>query len=156
MLNNRTIPIRSGLLCLAVGARFSPRWLSSRSSLARRRCRHRLPTAAATKGVAQGAARRPGGVPTGQAASGAPAEEPPTEAERAIDEAIRKIAKLQSVAAKLEQDVDMLNQKFKITGRYLKAPNIATSTCCSRSPRGCPIRAGSFLQVCDGETLWEC
>jgi outer membrane lipoprotein-sorting protein len=94
--------------------------------------------------------------PVGAAAGpGSPApEEPPTEAERAIDAAIAKIAKLESVAANVEQEVDMLNQKFKITGRYLKAPNIRIYNLLKISD-GLPDSGGTFLQVCDGELLWE-
>ena len=95
-----------------------------------------------------GTAAGPGGIPT------APAEAPPTEAERTIDESIRKISKLQSVAAELEQDVEMLNQKFKITGRYLKAPNTRIYVLLTISG-GLADTTGRFLQVCDGETLWE-
>ena len=112
-----------------------------RSRLSRRQGRRRL--ASACRGG------RPAGIP--QLA----AEEPPTEAERAIDEAIRKIAKLQSVAAKIEQDVEMLNQKFKITGDYMKAPEYARLPAAQDRRRAFPIPSGQFLQVCDGETLWE-
>jgi outer membrane lipoprotein-sorting protein len=81
-------------------------------------------------------------------------EEPPTEAERAIDLAILKIAKLQSVSAKVEQDVEMLNQKFKITGVYMKAPNTRVYSLLELAD-GLPDSKGKFLQVCDGETLWD-
>ena len=117
------------------------------------------------------AGRRPGGtasLPQGTGAAGEPgsprvpcrsvpptekAEEPPTEAERVIDVAIKKLAKLQSVAADSEQDVEMLNQKFTIKGRYLKAPK--TRIYLSSPSRGLPTRRGTILQVCDGETLWD-
>ena len=80
-----------------------------------------------------------------KAADTAATEEPPTEAERAIDLAIEKITKLRSVAAKLEQDVEMLNQKFKITGESQEGTQQPTLRCCSISPAGLPIRAaGSF------------
>jgi outer membrane lipoprotein-sorting protein len=82
-----------------------------------------------------------------------PAEEPPTEAERFIDEAIKTIAKLQSVSATVEQDVEMLAQKFKITGRYLKAQNWRVYLLLVIN--GLPDSSGRSLQVCDGETLWE-
>jgi hypothetical protein len=78
-----------------------------------------------------------GGVPSPEAA--AKAEEPPTPAERLIDEAAAKIAKLRSVSATLLETVDMLNQQIKIKGTYLKAPDTN----------------GTTLQVCDGETLWD-
>ncbi len=84
----------------------------------------------------------------------APVEEPPTEAERAIDLAIRKISKLESVSAIVDQDVEMLNQKFKITGEYKKAPGTRIYSLLKISS-GLPDSNGQFLQVCDGETLWE-
>jgi outer membrane lipoprotein-sorting protein len=106
--------------------------------------------AGASDAARGGPATGPGSVPT------APAEAPPTEAERAIDEAIGKISKLQSVAAELEQDVEMLNQKFKITGRYLRAPQTRVYVLLIvSSSSGLPDTTGRFLQVCDGETLWE-
>src|SRR4051794_14568933 len=54
------------------------------------------------------------------AVAAAPAE-PPTEAELTLDAAAKKLAALKSVSADLTEKVDMLEQKFEITGRYLKA-----------------------------------
>jgi outer membrane lipoprotein-sorting protein len=82
-----------------------------------------------------------------------PAQEPPTEAERLIDEAIKKIAGLKSVSADLVQTVDMLKQKFEIRGRYLKAPS--SRVYLKLSVSGLPDSAGTIVQVCDGETLWD-
>jgi outer membrane lipoprotein-sorting protein len=186
MLYNRTIPICSGLLCLAAAAIFVT--LSfSRSATAQvpaekedpallalaycsQQTDEQVPNqpagpvpgqvpaqpadstvgnaAGASEAARGGPAAGPGGIPT------APAEEPPTEAELAIDEAIRKISKLQSVAAELEQDVEMLNQKFRINGRYLRAPNTRLYVLLTVAG-GLPDTTGRFLQVCDGETLWE-
>jgi hypothetical protein len=70
-----------------------------------------------------------------------------------VDEAIKKIAKLEYVSADLEQDVDMLAQKFKITGRYLVAPKARVYLLLIIT--GLPDSGGRSLQVCDGETLWE-
>jgi hypothetical protein len=81
------------------------------------------------------------------------ADEPPTDAERTIDAAIAAIANLQSVAADLEQDVEMLHLKFKLVGRYLKAPK--TRVYLRLTMSGIADTTGQFLQVCDGETLWE-
>jgi outer membrane lipoprotein-sorting protein len=139
MLNNRTIPIRSGLLCLAMAGGLVG-WSVSRLAA------EQVPTQPADS--TDGKAAAPAGAP------GAPAEEPPTEAERAIDVAISKIAKLQSVKAKVEQSVEMLNQKFRITGDYMKAPNIRIYNLLKMGD-GLPDSDGQFLQVCDGETLWE-
>jgi outer membrane lipoprotein-sorting protein len=92
-----------------------------------------------------------GGVPSPEAA--AKAEEPPTPAERLIDEAAAKIAKLRSVSATLLETVDMLNQQIKIKGTYLKAPENRIYLLVAVS--GPPDTNGTTLQVCDGETLWD-
>jgi outer membrane lipoprotein-sorting protein len=186
MLYNRTIPICSGLLCLAAAAIFVtlsfsrpataqvPTETEDQALLAWDYCSQpsdeQVPSqpsdpvagqvpaqpgdsaagkaASASDAARGGPAAGPSGIPA------APAEAPPTEAERAIDVAIGKISKLQSVAAELEQDVEMLNQKFKITGRYLRAPNTRLYVLLTVST-GLPDTTGRFLQVCDGETLWE-
>jgi outer membrane lipoprotein-sorting protein len=82
-----------------------------------------------------------------------PAQEPPTEAERLIDQAIKKIAALKSVSADLVQSIVMLKQKFDIKGRFLKAPNSRTYLRLTVS--GLPDSDGTMLQICDGETLWD-
>jgi outer membrane lipoprotein-sorting protein len=90
------------------------------------------------------------------AAPGAPAEpatEPPTEAERLIDLAIKKIAGLNAVAADLVQNVEMLKQKFAIKGRYLKAT--PSRIYLRLDITGLPDSSGRMLQICDGETLWD-
>jgi hypothetical protein len=139
MLNNRTISIRAGLLCLAICG-VAGFWTVSRSAA------QQVPSQ--TPGATGGSP-----VAAGAGAPAAPAEEPPTEAEREIDLAILKIAKLQSVSATIEQDVEMLNQKFKLTGDYKKAPNHRIYSSIKIS-EGLPDSSGTFLQVCDGETLW--
>jgi outer membrane lipoprotein-sorting protein len=95
----------------------------------------------------------PGSVPSADAATKEKAEEPPTPAERVIDEAIAKIAKLESVAADLVQDVKMLKEHVTIKGRYLKAPNYRVYLRLTVS--GPPDTGGTTLQICDGETLWD-
>ena len=108
MLNNRTLSIRSGLLCLAVGGVCAFRRLlaagSSGADADSRRGRRAL-------------AR--GGHSCSEHAGGAlsqPAAGAPTEAEREIDLAITQDRQAPVGQAKIEQDVEMLNQKFKITG----------------------------------------
>jgi hypothetical protein len=89
--------------------------------------------------------------------------EPATEAEVIIDTAIKKITELQSVAADLQEDVEMLGQKFSIKGRFLKAPNrrvyfrmsLPRLDDSSSATAGLPDSGGTTLQVCDGETLWD-
>jgi len=82
-----------------------------------------------------------------------PLQEPPTEAERIIDEAIKKLAAIKSVTADVVQNVQMLKQKFDIKGRYLKAPTSRIYLKLSIS--GLPDSSGTMLQVCDGEILWD-
>jgi outer membrane lipoprotein-sorting protein len=186
MLHNRTIPICSGLLCLAAAAIFVtlsfsrpataqvPAETEDPALLAWDYCsqqtEEQVPSQPASSGAGQvpaqpadSSAGKAAGAPEparGDTVAGpggapaAPVEAPPTEAEKAIDEAIRKITKLQSVSAELEQDVEMLNQKFHITGRYLRAPNTRLYVLLTISA-GLPDTTGRFLQVCDGETLWE-
>jgi len=84
----------------------------------------------------------------------APAKrEPPTEAEKALDEAIRKVASLKSVSADITQTVDMLGQQFELRGRYLKAPEYRMYL--KLSVFGLNNTSGEILQVCDGKTLWD-
>jgi outer membrane lipoprotein-sorting protein len=82
-----------------------------------------------------------------------PTEEPPTEAERVIDLAIKKLTALKSVSAELLEKVEMLNQKFTIKGRYLRAEG--TRVYLSLTVQGLADSEGTTLQVCDGETLWD-
>jgi outer membrane lipoprotein-sorting protein len=80
-------------------------------------------------------------------------EEPPTEAERTIDAAIKKLAKIESVTAKLVQAVEMLNQKFTVSGEFRRAPNSRVRL--QLTVVGLADSSGTTLQVCDGETLWD-
>ncbi len=81
------------------------------------------------------------------------AEEPPTPAERLIDEATAKLAKLQSVVAKVVETVEMLNEHLTIRGDYRMAPNHRVYLRLTVS--GLPETGGTTLQICDGETLWD-
>jgi outer membrane lipoprotein-sorting protein len=82
-----------------------------------------------------------------------PAAEPATEAEKKIDDAIKQLAAIKSVSADFVQSVDMLKQKFDITGRYLKAPT--SRIYLKLTINGLPDSSGTLLQICDGETLWD-
>jgi outer membrane lipoprotein-sorting protein len=92
------------------------------------------------------------GQPAGSAADQKP-EQSTTSAERLIDEAINQMARLDSVAADLDQTVEMLNQRFTIKGRYLKAPNWRVYF--QLTVAGTDESNFTSLQVCDGETLWD-
>lgn len=95
----------------------------------------------------------PGGGPSPGTPSAKKPEEPPTEAERFIDLAIKKIAVVKSVSADIRQEVKMLNQDFKIQGRYLRAPG--TKFRMDLNVVDLPDTQAKMLQVCDGEILWE-
>jgi len=70
-----------------------------------------------------------------------------------IDTAISKLRELKSVACDVEQNVEMLGQKFSLKGRYMKAP---TNRIYLRlTVDGLAESGGTYLQLCDGETLWE-
>ncbi|WP_165230848.1 LolA family protein [Aquisphaera insulae] len=82
-----------------------------------------------------------------------PASEPPTDAERVIDSAIKRLAGIKSVTATMVQNVDMLKQKFAVKGEYRKAPS--SRIYLRLTIDGLADSTGTQLQVCDGETLWE-
>ena len=109
-------------------------------------------------------AQAPGGpsqVPPSQSPAATPSaaapadkpEEPPTEAELTIDEAIKKVAAVKAVSADLVQDVKMLGQTFQIKGRYAKAP--AARIYMKLDVVGLPGSTGTMLQVSNGEVLWD-
>jgi hypothetical protein len=108
------------------------------------------PQASAGQALPPGATNLPAG-------PGAPAPEappqPPTEAEKLIDLAIKKVAGYSSVAADMIQNVDIIKQKFAVKGRYLKGPS--SRIYLKLSVTGLPDSSGTLLQVCDGETLWD-
>jgi hypothetical protein len=91
--------------------------------------------------------------PSSATAPAATPAAPPTEAEKLIDAAIDKIRALKSVAAKLLQQVDILGQKFKVEGQYMKAPNYRTYL--SLKLAGLSNVTGTMLQVCDGKTMYR-
>lgn len=98
-----------------------------------------------------------GSVEAAKAQAAAAAAQPPSEAEKeatkALDDAIAKIGKLNSVSADVAQRVDMLEQKFTIEGRYLKGPERRIYL--QLKVAGLPDSTGQMLQVCDGTTLWD-
>ncbi len=91
--------------------------------------------------------------PASPSAPAGPSEAPPTEAEQTLAEAARKVAAIPTVAADIEQSVDMLNQKFAIKGRYLKATG--GRLLLELAVAGLPGSSGEMRQVCDGSTLWD-
>jgi outer membrane lipoprotein-sorting protein len=95
----------------------------------------------------------PGSVTPAETPAAEKTEEPPTPAERQIDEAAAAVAKLQSIAADVEESVTMLNHQFTIKGRYLKAPDRRVNLRLTVS--GLPDTRATTLQICDGVTLWD-
>jgi len=96
------------------------------------------------------------GAPLGGLPGAAPAPakaEPATDAEKALDDAIKKVAALKSVAADFTQAVDLLGQHFELRGRYLKAPDYRIYL--KLSVFGLGDTSGDMLQICDGSTLWD-
>ena len=83
----------------------------------------------------------------------APPPSPATEAEVALDEAIKKVRGLESVSAEVVQSADMLGQRFTIKGRYLKAAGHRVRLELRITDLG--DSAGQMVQVCDGETFWD-
>ena len=90
--------------------------------------------------------------PAANAPTSAPIE-PPTDADKQVDAAIQQVGALKSVSADLVQKVDMLDQKFEIQGRYLKAPDRRVYL--RLKVVGLADTDGTILQICDGQTLWH-
>lgn len=80
-------------------------------------------------------------------------QEPPTEAEKFLDESVKKVRALESVSADITQTAEILNQKFELKGQYLKGPNNKVRL--QLTLGGLQNTTGSMLQVSDGETLWD-
>jgi outer membrane lipoprotein-sorting protein len=109
--------------------------------------------AAAAPAPVPAAAPAPAGSVEAAQAKAAPVVEPPTDAEKALDAAIVKLAALTSVSADMTEAVDMLEQKFTIRGRYRKAPNRRVYLQLKVS--GLADATAQMVQVCDGQTLWD-
>ncbi|MBX6311545.1 MAG: hypothetical protein IRY99_01270, partial [Isosphaeraceae bacterium] len=78
---------------------------------------------------------------------------PPTEAETTLDAALTKLKAHQTIAAEILEQVDMLSQKFRLKGRFLKAPGYRVYL--SLTLEGLGDASGTTLQVCDGTALWD-
>lgn len=87
-------------------------------------------------------------VPGGKAA-----EPPASEAEKAIDEAAAKLRATESLAADIAVDVDMLSQRFRVVGQYLKGPSYRVLL--RLQLEGLGDVSGNFQQISDGAVLWE-
>ncbi len=107
---------------------------------------------ASPKPTAEPAAGAPAQPATAPAAAAVP-ELPPTEVELFLDDAIKAVAALKTVSADVVQKVDMLDQKFEISGRYRKG--LDNRLYLLLKIHGLPAASGELLQVCDGQTLWD-
>jgi outer membrane lipoprotein-sorting protein len=81
------------------------------------------------------------------------APEPPTEAEKLLDEAIKKVAALKAISADIEQTVDMLGQHFALKGQYMRGPDYRIYL--KLDLAGLGDASGRMLQICDGKVLWD-
>jgi hypothetical protein len=92
--------------------------------------------------------------PLGSAPAPAPvavAPQPP--AERQIDIATVAVRQMDRIAASIDQEVDMLNQKFKLEGNYYK--DTGNRMRLQLKLVGLGDAASTMLQVCDGKILWD-
>ena len=104
--------------------------------------------------VAPGVPAAPqGSVEAATAKAAAAVVEPPTEAELTLDAAAKKLVALKSVSADISEKVEMLEQKFDINGRYLKAPG--NRMLLRLKVSGLADADGIMQQVCDGQVLWD-
>ena len=90
----------------------------------------------------------------------APPKEPPhelTASEKKIDDeisgAIKKLKAIQSASASIRVTADMLSQKFRLAGEYLKAPNYRVKYVLRLLDLG--DSTGFMQQACDGVTRWN-
>jgi hypothetical protein len=92
-----------------------------------------------------------------QAQAPAPVPDVKTAAENQLEAAIIKVRLMKQIAASIEQDVDMLNQKFKLEGHYYKdfsAPAIFLVRL-QLKLEGLGDTGSTMLQVSDGKVLWD-
>ena len=91
--------------------------------------------------------------PAAAAAPAASAADSATLANNVVLEAIVKLRLRTRIAARIEQTVDMLNQKFKLTGSYYKDTGHRVRL--QLNLDGAKDSESTMLQVCDGKTLYE-
>ncbi len=96
-------------------------------------------------GLAQDPAQTP--------ASPAPPTDSAAPAQHVLTETINRLRARPKIAAKIVEDVDMLNQKFRLEGNYYKDAGLRVRF--ELSLKGLGDANSTMLQVCDGKTLWE-
>jgi len=82
-----------------------------------------------------------------------PASDSATSAQNVFTETINKLRLRERIAARIEQDVDMLNQKFSLEGNYYKDSGHRVRI--QLDLKGLGDAGSTVLQVCDGKVLWE-
>ena len=96
-------------------------------------------------------------VTLGQAPTPAPAPaavpQATPSAENFLDDATIKLRVMARIAATIEQEVDMLNQKFKLVGHYYKDTGFRMRL--QLKLEGLGGSDSTLLQVCDGKVLWD-
>ena len=70
-----------------------------------------------------------------------------------LNAAILRVRAMERIAAKVVQDVDMLNQKFQLVGNYYKDTNYRVRLQLKLVNLG--DTTSDLLQVCDGKILWD-
>jgi hypothetical protein len=86
----------------------------------------------------------------------APAPPPATgqpQAEARLNYAIVQVRVMERIAARIDMDVDMLNQKFKMDGNYYK--DTGNRIRLQLNLVGLGDTDSKMLQVCDGKILWD-
>jgi hypothetical protein len=87
------------------------------------------------------------------AASKGDSAAPPTPAESFLDEAITKLKNRPYAAADITLQADMLNERFRVVGQYLKAPDYRMLL--RLSVEGLADAQGTTQQICDGTTVYS-
>jgi hypothetical protein len=93
--------------------------------------------------------------PPGPAPAAAPVPEGPTLAESRLDDATVKVRLMKQIAASIDQDVDMLNQKFKLEGSYYKDFTNGFKVRLELKLVGLGDTGSRMIQVGDGKVLWD-
>lgn len=78
---------------------------------------------------------------------------PTTEAEKTVDAALTRLKALKSIEADISVSADMLNQKFRVSGTYKRAPGNRVYLLLALA--GSADASDKMLQVCDGQTMWD-
>ncbi len=109
-----------------------------------------LPTLAWTQGQAPAPTQAPAPAP---APGAAPTVDSTTLANNVIFATIVRLRTRERIAARVEQVVDMLNQKFELKGNYYK--DTGNRIRLQLDLQGLGEDGSTMLQICDGKILWE-